>query len=141
MTHDKLRRVLLLTDDNFMAEVLGTYLRSDAIELHRVFSADEAAREIVNGADGVVVDLSKRGVTGDAIVMVSNRAQRWKIPMMILSAQSRRDLTDFVELVQATDVISKKDPMTAIASRLRFCMRTPVRTQPPRTTQVGWAVA
>jgi hypothetical protein len=37
----------------------------------------------------VLVDLAKRAISGDAIMTLAGRAHRWKIPMIILSAQPR----------------------------------------------------
>jgi DNA-binding response OmpR family regulator len=147
MTDGKLRRLILLTDDNFLAEALGTYMRSDSIAIERVSSTEEAAMQIAAGADGVVIDLAKRGMNGDAVVMLSFRAQRWKIPMMILSSQPRRDVADFGEVVRATDVVSKTEAMTAIAARVRLCVRTPIRGAKTGTAssapfgQVNWVMA
>jgi DNA-binding response OmpR family regulator len=150
MTDAKVRRrLLLLTDDEFHAEVLGTYMRRDFVEVERVATVDEAAQRIAAGADGVLVDLAKRGVTADAIMTLSGRAQRWEIPMLILSAQPRRDLNDFAAVVRATDVVSKTEAMTAIAARIRMCLVTPLRREtrksapPPSQPQLasGWALA
>jgi len=142
-TESKVRLLLLLTDDNFMAEVLGTYLRRDNIDVERVASTDDVVRAIGGGADGVLVDLAKRGLAGDAIMNLTTRAQRWEIPVLILSAQPRRDLAEFAAVVHATDVVSKSEPMTAIAARVRLCMRTPLRPQPSAAPvqQVSWALA
>jgi DNA-binding response OmpR family regulator len=144
-TKGTIRRLLLLSDDKFLAENLRTYLRGDGIDLERVFTAEEAAIRIAAGADGVLVDLGKRGVDGAAVVMLSARAQRWTIPMMILSAQPRRDIADFGEVVRATDVVSKTESMTAIAARVRLCVRTPLRAPAKFNTApfglVDWAMA
>jgi len=142
MTESKVRRLLLLTDDTFIAEVLGTYLRRDNIEVERVASADDVVRAIGGGADSILVDLAKNGVTGDSIMNLTSRAQRWEIPLLILSAQPRRDLTDFAAVVRATDVVSKTEAMTSIAARVRLCMRTPLRPQPNGApVQQVWALA
>ncbi|HEY3054689.1 MAG TPA: hypothetical protein VGK31_02025, partial [Thermoanaerobaculia bacterium] len=53
-------RLLLITDDEFFAEVIGTYMQRDHIAIDRVSSVGEAGREIAVGADGVLVDLAKR---------------------------------------------------------------------------------
>ena len=147
MTQAK-RRLLLLTDDNFLAGTLGTYMRGDGIEIERVATPEDVATQIAAGSDGILIDRAKRGMTGDSIVMMSFRAQRWKIPMMILSAQPRRDVADFVKVVRATDAISKTEPMTSIAARVRLCVRTPLRIeQRPQSNSsapfadVNWAVA
>ena len=143
MNDTKVRRLLLLTDDNFIAEALGTYMHRDSIDVERVGSADEVLRAIGGGADGVIVDLAKRGVTGDAIMNLTGRAQRWEIPVFIMSAQPRRDLIDFAAVVRATDVVSKTEPMTTIAARVRVCMRTPMKPQPKAAPagQLSWALA
>ena len=147
MTDTKVRRLLLLTDDEFHAEVLGTYMRRDSVEVKRVATTDEAAQGIASGADGVLVDLAKRGVSADAIMTLSGRAQRWEIPMLILSAQPRRDLNAFAAVVRATDVVSKTEAMTAIAARIRMCLMTPLRPAAHQSaarqsqSPVGWALA
>jgi len=142
MTESKVRRLLLLTDDTFIAEVLGTYLRRDNIEVERVASADDVVRAIGGGADGILVDLAKNGVTGDSIMNLTSRAQRWEIPLLILSAQPRRDLTDFAAVVRATEVVSKTEPMAAIAARVRVCMRAALRPRPNGApVQQVWALA
>jgi DNA-binding response OmpR family regulator len=153
MTDTKVRHLLLLTDDDFHAEVLGTYMRRDSVEVERVATPEDAAQGIAAGADGVLVDLAKKGITADAIMTLSGRAQRWEIPMLILSSQPRRDLTDFAAVVRATDVVSKTEAITAIAARIRMCLMTPLRkdtrksaaTRPPSQSQseplVGWALA
>ncbi|MGZ8852854.1 MAG: hypothetical protein ACXW2X_05620, partial [Thermoanaerobaculia bacterium] len=113
----------------------------------RVATTDEAAQGIAAGADGVLVDLAKRGVSADAIMTLSGRAQRWEIPMLILSAQPRRDLNDFAAVVRATDIVSKTEAMTAIAARIRMCLMTPLRREarkgaaPQSLVPVGWALA
>lgn len=127
MNEKKARRLLLLTDDNFTAEVLGTYMRRDNIHVERIESAGEVATAIALGADGVIIDLAKRGLTADSILNVTSRAQRWEIPVLIMSAQSRRALSEFAAVVRATDTISKTEAMTSIAARVRMCVLTPMR--------------
>jgi DNA-binding response OmpR family regulator len=147
MTDTKVRHLLVLTDDEFHAEVLGTYMRRDFVEVERVATTDEAAQGIASGADGVLVDLAKRGVSADAIMTLSSGAQRWEIPMLILSAQPRRDLNAFAAVVRATDVVSKTESMTAIAARIRMCLMTPLRPAARQSaarqsqSPVGWALA
>lgn len=123
----KTRRLLLLTDDNFIAEALGTYMHRDNIQVHRLAAIGDVAQAIASGADGVIIDIAKRGVSGDAIMNVTGRAQRWEIPVFIMTAQSRRDLSEFAAVVRATDVVSKTESMTAIAARVRVYMRTPIK--------------
>jgi DNA-binding response OmpR family regulator len=127
MDDQKTRRLLLLTDDNFIAEALGTYMHRDNIQVDRVAAVGDVAQAIAGGADGVIIDISKRGVCGDAIMNITGRAQRWEIPVFIMTAQPRRDLNEFVAVVRATDVLSKAESMTAIAARVRVCMRTPIK--------------
>lgn len=143
MNDATVRNLLLLTDDNFLAEVLGTYMKRDNIEVQRIANVEEMARAIAAGADGLLLDIAKRGATGDAIMSLSGRAQRWEIPVIILSAQPRRDLTDFAAVVRATDVVSKTEAMTAIAARIRMCMRTPLRRTEKANSdvdQLSWAL-
>lgn len=141
MNDQKARRLLLLTDDNFIAEVLGTYLVRDLIYVERIGSADDMANAIASGADGVIIDLAKRGVNADAILKVTARAQRWDIPVLVMSAQSRRALADFAAVVRATDTISKSEAMTSIAARVRLCVLTPFKKQPKPVEQANWALA
>jgi DNA-binding response OmpR family regulator len=144
MTTEKVRRLLLLTDDNFLAEVLGTYLRRDDIEVERARGAEEVLRSIGSGADGIVIDIAKRGLGADAIMNLTSRAEVWDIPVVILSAQARRDLSDFATVVRATDVASKTESMTTIAARIRLCLRTPLRRQQAsqrKAEPVAWALA
>jgi len=117
-----MRQLLLLTDDNFLSEVLGTYVRRDGIEIVRVPTASEAACEIVGGAAGVLVDIAKRGLAGADVIGLSQRAARARIPLFVLSSQARRDLSEFAAVVRAADVISKSEQMTALAARLRLWM-------------------
>lgn len=144
MNEKKVRRLLLLTDDNFIAEVLGTYMRRDNIDVERISSPDEVASAIASGADGVIVDLAKRGVNAEAILNVTSRARRWDIPVLIMSGQPRRALGDFAAVVRATETISKTEAMTSIAARVRMCMLTPLK-KTARTTesasQLNWAPA
>jgi DNA-binding response OmpR family regulator len=139
-----LRRLILITDDEFFSDVIGTYLKRDFIAIERVSSAEAAGTSIAEGADGVLVDLATRGISADAIVTLSGRAQRWKIPMIILSAQPRRDLTEFAAVVCATDVVSKTEAMATIAARVRMLVRTPLRETGQKRArpieQVGFAV-
>ncbi len=138
------RRLLLLTDDNFLAEVLGTYTRRDDIEIERCASIADAVREIADGVDGVLVDLAKRGMAGDAIMDLTRLSIPRQIPILILSAQPRHDVMEFVAIVNATDVVSKTEPMAAIAARVRTCMRTPPQRPEPKRGNVehlGWALA
>ena len=127
MNDEKTRRLLLLTDDNFMAEALGTYMHRDNIQVDRVTAVDDVAQAIAGGADGVIIDISKRELSGDAIMNITGRAQRWEIPVFIMTAQPRRDLKEFAAVVRATDVVSKTESMTAIAARVRVCVRTPIK--------------
>jgi DNA-binding response OmpR family regulator len=127
MDDQKTRRLLLLTDDNFIAQTLGTYMRRDNIQVDRVTAVTDVAQAIAGGADGVIIDIAKRGVSGDAIMNITGRAQRWEIPVFIMTAQPRRDLNEFAAVVRATDVVSKTESMTAIAARVRVCMRTPIK--------------
>lgn len=112
-----MRVLLLLTDDNFVAEVLGSYFRRDAIEVVRVRSAVEAATQ---RAGAIVVDLAKRGLTGDDVIALSHRAAQRKVPLLLLTAQPRRDVADFANVIRAADIVSKTEPMTATAARLRL---------------------
>ena len=127
MDDQKTRRLLLLTDDNFIAQTLGTYMRRDNIQVDRVTAVTDVAQAIAGGADGVIIDIAKRGVSGDAIMNITGRAQRWEIPVFIMTAQPRRDLSEFAAVVRATDVVSKTESMTAIAARVRVCVRTPIK--------------
>lgn len=144
MNEKKVRRLLLLTDDNFIAEVLGTYMRRDNIDVERISSPDEVASAIATGADGVIVDLAKRGLNADAILRVTSRAQTWDIPVLIMSGQPRRALGDFAAVVRATETISKTEAMTSIAARVRMCMLTPLKKMAraaESATQLNWAPA
>lgn len=107
------RRLLLITDDEFVAEALEMYLRGDGINVVR--AADDGMP-----ADAVLADLSKRGINGDAIIALAFRAQRAKIPLFVMSAQPRRDVTEFAAVVGASDVVSKTERMSTIAARLRM---------------------
>lgn len=120
-----MRQLLLLTDDNFLSEVLGTYVRRDGIEIVRVASANDATRSIAAGAHGVLVDIAKRHFGGNDIITLSQRAERARIPLLVLSAQTRRDLSEFAAVVRAADVVSKGETMTAIAARLRLWLNSP----------------
>ncbi len=140
----QLARLLLLTDDIFLAEALGTYTRRDHIEIDRSSSIADALRAIDEGIDGIVVDLSKRGMAGQAILDLATVAMPRQVPILILSAQPRRDLLEFAKIVQAVDVLSKTEPMTDIATRIRLCVRTPLRApaNKPRSLEgLGWALA
>src|SRR5713226_1957808 len=132
MNESTVRRLVVVTDDNFLSEMMGNYMKHDAIEIERVSTAAEAAHRIGNGADGVLVDLAKREITADAIVSLSGDALKWQIPMMILSTQPRRNVTDFAAVVRAIDVVSKAESMPAIAARVRMRMRTPYWVPPMR---------
>jgi DNA-binding response OmpR family regulator len=141
---EKTRRLLLLTDDNFIAEALGTYMHRDNIQVDRVTAVGDVVQAIAGGADGVVIDIAKRDITGDVIMNLTGRAQRWEIPVFIMTAQPRRDLSDFAAVVRATDVLSKTESMTAIAARIRLCMRTPMKADPKKlvpSEQLSWALA
>lgn len=129
VTDQNVRRLLLLTDDNFIADALGNYMHGDEINVERVECPNDIVRSIGGGADGVVIDLSKRGMTGDAIMNLTTRAQRWEIPVFIMSAQPRNALMEFVAVVRATDAVSKTEPMTTIAARIRMRLRTPVQAK------------
>jgi DNA-binding response OmpR family regulator len=137
MTESTVRRLVVVTDDNFLAEMMSTYMKHDAIEIERVSTAEEAARRIAHGADGVLVDLAKREITADAIVSLSGDAIKWQIPMMILSTQPRRQVTDFASVVRAIDVVSKAESMPAIAARLRMRMRSPYWVPPMRNDRMS----
>lgn len=142
MHRDNLRRLLLLTDDDFLAEVLATYLIRDGIDVERVPTAAVMSQSIADGADGVLVDLSKRDATGSAITALMAMANRWEIAALILSAQPRRDVIEFAAVVRATDVVSKTEAMPAIAARIRVCIQTPRRrAQRSNVDQLGWAMA
>jgi DNA-binding response OmpR family regulator len=117
-----MRLLLLLTDDRFLAEVLGSYLRGDGIEVVPVASIAEAEPHIGEGASGMLVDLSKRDVAGEDIVVLSFRTRRARIPLLLISAQPRQDVAEFATVVHAADVVSKTERMTAIAARLRICL-------------------
>ena len=128
-----MRELLLLSDDNFLCEVLGTYVRRDGIEVIRVASIHDAVREIAAGAAaGVLIDIAKRGLSGNDVIATAQRAERAKIPLLVISSQPRRELSEFAAVVRATDVISKSEAMTAIAARLRLWLnREPVEDEDP----------
>lgn len=144
MNDEKTRRLLLLTDDNCIAEALGTCMHRDNIKVDRVFTIGDVAEAIAAGADGVILDIAKRGLSGDAIMTLTGRAQRWEIPLFIMTAQSRRDLSEFAAVVRATDVVSKTESMTAIAARVRVYMRTPIKAEQKKLEpceHLAWALA
>ena len=136
-------QVVLLSDDDFLAGVLETYMRRDDIEIERARSAKEAVQRVAAGAGGVILDLAKRGLTGDAIMAISGRAEHFEVPMMIVSAQPRRDLSEFAAVVRATEVLSKTDSMTSTAARIRLCVRTPMKKKPAAQSSehLDWALA
>jgi DNA-binding response OmpR family regulator len=107
------RRLLLITDDDFVAEAIEMYLRGDGIEVVRTPDGDASG-------DALLVDLSKRGISGDAMIALAFRAQRAKIPLLVMSAQPRREVTEFAAVVRANDIVSKTERMSAIAARLRM---------------------
>ncbi|HSP34540.1 MAG TPA: hypothetical protein VLU46_09520 [Thermoanaerobaculia bacterium] len=119
-----MRQLLLLSDDHFLCEVLGRYLRRDGIEVAAVASPANAAQRVAGGAAGVVVDLAKRGLAGADIIALSQRAERAHIPLLVISSQSRREVSEFAAVVRAADVMSKSEPMTSIAARLRLWLNT-----------------
>ena len=116
------RRLLLLTDDHFFAETIGTYVRGDRIDVTCVPDTEEALKSVGANVDGLLIDLAKRGISGEAIISLAFRAKRAKIPLLIMSSQPRRDLSEFAAVVRADDVISKTERMGAIAARLRMWM-------------------
>ena len=136
------RRLLVLTDDHFLADVLGTYMVRDGIELETVGSAAAAARQSA-AADGVLIDLRKRGLTGDIVLQLAQRVQNSAIALLIMSSRPRRDVADFAAVVRATDVVSKTEAIPAIAARIRVCMQTQVRYEAPSTPShnTEWAFA
>ena len=113
-----MKTLLLLTDDNFLAEVLGTYVRRDGIEVVRVASTAEMMQ--IRGVAAILIDIAKRGIAGGDIIAVSQRAERAGVPMLVISSQSRRELSEFAAVVRAADVLSKSEKMPAIAARLRL---------------------
>lgn len=117
-----MRLLLLLTDDHFLSEVLGSYLRHDDIEVIPVSSLREAVPHIGEGAGALLVDLSKRGITGDDVISMSLVTRRAKVPLLLISAQPRTDIAEFAKVVHASDVVSKTERMTAIAARLRISL-------------------
>jgi DNA-binding response OmpR family regulator len=120
MLKDESRRLLLLTDDHFFAETIGTYVRGDRIEVTCAASMDEAIRSVGTNVDGLLIDLAKRGISGEAIISLTFRAKRTRTPLLIMSSQPRRDLAEFAAVVRADDVVSKTERMGAIAARLRM---------------------
>lgn len=143
MSQQPARNLLLLTDDNFLAEVLGTYTRRDDIEVERSASIADAIRAIDDGVGGVVVDISKRGMAGDAVMDLARLAAPRHIPMLILSSRPRHELMEFAAIVQAADVVSKTEPMTAIAERVLSYVRPHQRPRPTsgNLKSLGWAPA
>lgn len=114
-----MRQLVLLSDDKFLCEVLGTYVRRDGIEVVRVASIAEAMI-VVDSAAAALVDIAKRGVAGGDLIALAQRAERAAVPFLIVSSQSRRELREFAAVVRAADVISKSEKMPAIAARLRL---------------------
>lgn len=143
MSNRERRRLLLLSDDNFLSEVLGTYLVRDGIDIERITTVGGLPTAIGSGVQGIVIDLAKRGISGDAILAITQCAQRSAIPVVIMSTQPRRDVADFAELVRATDVISKSEPMTTMAARIRVCVQIAMRVEHESSAgqQVDWAIA
>ncbi len=123
-----MQRVILLTDDHFLGEVLGTYLRHDQIEVVRPATTADAIRRVGEDAGALVVDLAKRGLCGQEVISLSQRAERTGVPLLVISAQPRRDVIDFAAIVRATDVLSKSERMAAIATRIRLWIKTPRST-------------
>lgn len=145
MPEASVRRLVLLTDDEALSNVLRSCMRRDGIDVVRLSSAKEAVRQIESGADAVLVDLAKRGINGEAIVAMSRCAHRREIPVMIIAAQSRRELAEFGAVVHATEMLSKTEAMTTIAARIRVLICTPLKTHgetgKARLEQLEWALA
>ena len=123
-----MRLLLLLSDDHFLSEVLGTYLRRDGIEVVPIESIVDALPHVEEGAGAILIDLSKRGIGGEDIISMSQRTVRANVPLLLISAQSRREIADFAAVVRASDVVSKNERMTAIAARLRMWVNGPAES-------------
>lgn len=115
--------VVLLTGDDLAARRLKLHLEPDGIEVIRTTLASEAWQAMSrHRPQAVIVDLSNPAVNGDQLVSLSVRTRRAETPLLLLSRQSRRDLVAFAALIRAGDVLSKSEPMTSIAARIRTCV-------------------
>ena len=114
-------KVVLLTGDDLVARQLRHASEADGLDLIRTNTPSETWLEMNRqNPKVVIVDLTTRAIDGQQLVSLSARARQSETPLLLLSKQTRRDLAGFAAVIRARDILSKGEPIDAIAARIRM---------------------
>ncbi len=116
-------RVLLVEDDEHLAEGIAFNLRNSGYDVETVGTGEEALETMERRAfDLVLLDLMLPGVDGLEVVRRLRRAGNTK-PILILTAKSRADDTIAGLDAGADDYIAKPFDLDEVLARIRGALR------------------
>jgi two-component system response regulator VanR len=123
-------RVLIIEDEQFLAEALQAGLRHDAIAADIALDGDTALDRIAsNDYDVIVLDRDIPGTPGDEVCATVSRDHPDMRVLMLTAATRLRDKVDGFEL-GADDYLTKPFAFEELVVRLRALARRPVATIP-----------
>ena len=139
-------RVLLVEDDEHLAEGMAFNLRNTGYDVETVGSGEEALETIERGPfDLVLLDLMLPGIDGLEVVRRLRRAGSTK-PILIITAKNRADDTIAGLDAGADDYITKPFDLEELLARIRGALRrqvwaaTPSRAEPNRLQYGNWTI-
>lgn len=118
-------RILLVEDNNRIAELIGTALRRVGIEVDE-FGDMESAQQAIKTCDYTMLILDRELPDGDGLQLIRKlRASQKQIPCLMLTA--RDAVHDRIEGLEsgADDYLSKPFSIDELVARVRALMRRP----------------
>jgi two-component system, OmpR family, response regulator VanR len=124
-------RVLVVDDEEDLADAVGTALRRAAIAADVAYDGDAALAQLaVNDYDAVVLDRDLPGVSGDEVCRVI-ADEGLPVRVLILSAAKRLDEKVAGFELGADDYLTKPFELPELIARLRALARRPGEGAPP----------
>jgi len=124
MTPDTRRRVVLIEDDNDIAEAILYHLEKAGMQVKVARTGEEGLDAVRRGADLVLLDLNLPGMDGlEVCRLIRKQATTAHVPIIIVSA--RADEVDRVLGLEmgADDYVVKPFSLKELAARCRVALR------------------
>jgi len=123
---DSRRRVLVIEDDNDIAEAIGHQMEKVGLQVRVARTGEEGLEAVRKGVDLVLLDLNLPGMDGLEVCRMIRRQQTTAhVPIIIVSA--RADEVDRVLGLEtgADDYVVKPFGLKELAARVRVALRRP----------------
>jgi PleD family two-component response regulator len=116
-------KIVILSEDTRVRELIERSLDQRNASVATVRSAESLMKSMAeNDTMAVAVDLANRAVNGETLWSLAGIAELHRIPLIIVSRQTRLEVMSLARVVGARDVISTAEPRQIIAGRMRFWM-------------------